>query len=95
MTNDDTPVGAIEIAERLGVKLMTVHTWLHRKRLPPPDYDSVNGSRAWRWGTIREWAWDTGRLERGTQLSGIDWQCGDPFGTCVYGCPHGKPTEEQ
>ena len=56
------PVGVAEIAERLGVKDRSVHMWKRRERLPPPDYDSVNGCSAWEWTTILWWAGETDRL---------------------------------
>ncbi len=55
------PVGAAEIAERLGVRPQTVHTWRHRKILPPPRW-KVSGQPAWDWIEIEEWARRTGRL---------------------------------
>lgn len=59
--DEDTPIGVIEIADRLDVKTGTVHQWLFRQLLPPADFPTVNGRRAWRWATIREWAEATGR----------------------------------
>ena len=56
------PVGVIEIAHRLGVRDRTVHMWSYRQILPPPDYDSVNGCRAWEWATMLEWAGRTGHI---------------------------------
>jgi len=56
------PVGVIEIAQRLGVLDRSVHKMIQRGRLPEPDYDSVNGSRAWDWRTILWWAGETRRL---------------------------------
>lgn len=56
------PVGVIEIAQRLDVQDRTVHMWLYRGLLPPAEYDSINGSRAWEWTTILRWAGDTGRI---------------------------------
>ncbi len=60
----DDPVGVIEIAQRLGVLDRSVHKMIQRGRLPTPDYDSVNGSRAWNWRTILWWAGETRRLNR-------------------------------
>lgn len=59
---DTDPVGVLEIASRLGVLDRSVHMMLRRDRLPAPDYDSVNGSRAWEWRTILWWAGETRRL---------------------------------
>lgn len=56
------PVGVIEIAQRLGVLDRSVHKMIQRGRLPAPDYDTVNGSRAWEWRTILWWAGETRRL---------------------------------
>jgi hypothetical protein len=56
------PVGVTEIADRLDVRPRTVHMWIYRSRVPPPEFTTVNGSRAWEWRTILRWAGDTGRL---------------------------------
>lgn len=56
------PVGVLEIAQRLGVRDRTVHMWLYRGIVPDPDYSSVNGSRAWEWATVLEWAGRTGHV---------------------------------
>lgn len=61
---DTDPVGVIEIADRLGVLDRSVHKMIQRGRLPRPDYDAVNGSRAWNWRTILWWAGETRRLNR-------------------------------
>lgn len=58
------PVGVIEIADRLGVLDRSVHKMIQRGRLPRPDFDAVNGSRAWEWRTILWWAGETRRLNR-------------------------------
>jgi hypothetical protein len=55
------PVGAAEIAKRLGVRGQTVHTWRQRKLMPPPRW-TVSGQPAWDWREIEEWAGRTGRL---------------------------------
>jgi predicted DNA-binding transcriptional regulator AlpA len=55
------PVGAAEIAARLGVKPQTVHTWRHRKLMPQPRW-TVSGQPAWDWPEIEAWARRTGRL---------------------------------
>lgn len=55
------PVGAIEIASRLGVKDTTVHMWEYRGLMPPPEFNAVNGGRAWEWLTILRWAGECGR----------------------------------
>lgn len=58
---DDTPVGLVEIAERLGVERQTVDAWRHRRLLPDPAW-TVGGRPAWAWSTIEAWARHTGRL---------------------------------
>ena len=73
------PVGAAEIAKRLGVKPQTVHTWRQRKILPTPRW-TVSGQPAWDWEEIEQWAKRTGRLrERRVHadllgLEGIGWE---------------------
>lgn len=66
------PVGVLEIAERLGVQDRSVHMMIRRGRLPVPDYETINGSRAWNWRTILWWAGETGRL-RSSQLVQEYW----------------------
>lgn len=73
------PVGIQELTRRLGVQERTGHHWWYLKALPPPDYDSVNGTRAWEWITILLWAGRTGRLTPGspdadeyTRLTGLE-----------------------
>lgn len=56
------PVGVLEIASRLGVKDRTVHQWQFRQIMPPPDYASINGGKAWEWKTILKWAGVTGHV---------------------------------
>jgi hypothetical protein len=58
------PVGVLEIADRLGVKDRSVHKMIQRGVMPPPDYVTVNGSRAWEWRTILWWAGETQRLAK-------------------------------
>lgn len=55
-------VGLIEIADLLEVGKRTPHAWAYRRLLPPPDFEPVNGLRAWHRSTILEWAARTGRL---------------------------------
>ena len=55
------PVGAAEIAARLGVKPQTVHMWRHREIMPEPRW-TVSGQPAWEWREIEAWARRTGRL---------------------------------
>jgi hypothetical protein len=74
-----TPVGAAEIAARLGVKPQTVHTWRHRKLMPAPRW-TVSGQPAWEWAEIEAWARRTGRLRQADvhaallELEGTGWQ---------------------
>jgi hypothetical protein len=75
---DSFPVGAAEIADRLGVKPQTVHTWRQRNLMPEPRW-SVSGQPAWEWSEIQEWAKRTGRLHEGDahgallELEGMGW----------------------
>ena len=55
------PVGAVEIAARLGVARATVDQWQTRGILPQRDW-TVGGRPAWSWLTIETWARETGRL---------------------------------
>lgn len=73
------PVGAAEIAQRLGVKPQTVHTWRQRGILPAPRW-TVSGQPAWDWEEIEDWARRTGRVrERKVHedllaLEGMGWE---------------------
>ena len=75
---ESCPVGAAEVADRLGVKPQTVHTWRHRGVMPGPRW-TVSGQPAWEWREIEEWARRTGRLRssgvhaRGLALEGTGW----------------------
>src|SRR5207247_9981624 len=55
------PVGAAEIATRLGVRPQTVHAWRQRKLLPEPRW-TVAGQPAWDWVEVESWAKRSGRL---------------------------------
>jgi predicted DNA-binding transcriptional regulator AlpA len=55
-----TPVGIVEIADRLRVSRNTVDQWRHRGLLPDPLW-TVGGRPAWSWDDIAEWAEQTGR----------------------------------
>jgi predicted DNA-binding transcriptional regulator AlpA len=59
-SEDEHPVGAIEIAELLGVKPQTVHQWHYRGLLPEPRWQ-VSGKPAWLQSDIFDWADQTGR----------------------------------
>src|SRR5207247_6260568 len=75
---ESVPVGAAEIAGRLGVRPQTVHTWRHRKLMPHPRW-TVSGQPAWDWAAIEAWARRTGRLRDSdhhaalVELAGIGW----------------------
>jgi len=77
-TLDSFPVGASEIAERLGVRAQTVHTWRQRRRMPEPRW-TVSGQPAWDWSEIEDWAKRTGRLRASNvhadlaELEGTGW----------------------
>ena len=77
-TLESFPVGAAEIAERLGVRAQTVHTWRQRKLMPEPRW-TVSGQPAWDWVEIEEWAKRTGRLRARdihaglVELEGMGW----------------------
>lgn len=56
------PVGAVEIAGRLGVERQTVDQWRQRGVMPAPRW-TVGGRAAWDWELdIVPWALETGRL---------------------------------
>ena len=55
-------VGLQEMADLLEVGRRTPQAWQYRRVLPPADFPSVNGCRAWRRETIVRWAAETGRL---------------------------------
>jgi hypothetical protein len=57
----DPIVGQKEIAEQLRVAPNTVHQWVKRGLLPPPE-GAVGGDPAWHWSTIESWARETGRI---------------------------------
>jgi hypothetical protein len=62
VTTLDEPVGLLEIADRLGVKLQSAQNWRTRGVLPPPRW-TVSGHPAWSWRhDIEPWARETGRL---------------------------------
>jgi hypothetical protein len=79
LPGESIPVGAAEIAARLGVRPQTVHTWRHRKRMPEPRW-TVSGQPAWDWSEIERWARRTGRLRDEDvhaallELEGTGWE---------------------
>ena len=66
MPNSDLPeiVGLRELVNLLNVSRRTPHAWAYRRVLPEPDFDSINGLRAWRTVTILKWAAASGRLPK-------------------------------
>ena len=78
-SKETTPVGAAEIAARLGVKPQTVHTWRHRKLMPHTRW-TVSGQPAWEWSEIEAWAQRTGRIRDDgihaalLELEGLGWE---------------------
>ena len=68
-----TPVGATEIAERLGLDRDTVKTWQRRHESFPPPRWTVGGRPAWDWTLdISPWLLATGRgTDRGVEAG---WQ---------------------
>jgi predicted DNA-binding transcriptional regulator AlpA len=65
-----SPVGAAEIAMRLGVKPQTVHRWCQRKLMPPPRW-TVSGRPAWEWTAIEAWARSTRRMSEGDAYAAL------------------------
>jgi len=63
VSNNAFPVGAAEVAARLGVKPRTVHTWRHRNLMPAPRW-TVSGQPAWEWAEVETWAKHTARLRK-------------------------------
>ena len=68
MTTRETPshptlVGMTEIAERLGVKRITVDSWWRNSVMPPPRYN-IDNRLIWDWEEdIYPWARRTRRLD--------------------------------
>lgn len=61
MISADDLVGTVEIAERLGVSINTVYSWIQRGSITAPIV-RVSGTPLWEWPTVRDWAIETGRL---------------------------------
>lgn len=53
------PVGAVEIAARLGVRRQTVDQWRIRRLFLEPRW-TVGGRPAWDWPDVERWAQGTG-----------------------------------
>lgn len=56
MSRQCDPVGAVEIATRLGVKRRTVDSWRQRDLGFPEPRWSVGGRPAWNWDDVERWA---------------------------------------
>ena len=67
----DWPIGIAEICSALGEKRSSVDVWRYRNQIPDAEPTTIGGRPFWRWGKIRQWAIDTGRLE-------VDPPDGDP-----------------
>jgi predicted DNA-binding transcriptional regulator AlpA len=60
----DRLVGAVEIAERCGVKRpQVVHDWRRRYTDFPNPVATVGGALVWDWREVERWARRTGRLD--------------------------------
>jgi hypothetical protein len=66
----DEPVGLAEIFARLHVKRGTADRWRQRNVLPPPDWPTVGGRPAWKWGTIAQWWTQRGGPRDGDEPEG-------------------------
>jgi predicted DNA-binding transcriptional regulator AlpA len=56
MSRQCDPVGAPEIAERLGVQRRTVDQWRQRSLGFPAPRWRVGGRPAWNWDDVESWA---------------------------------------
>ena len=56
------PIGLSEIRTALNVPRSTIDMWRYRHELPAEEVTTIGGRAFWRWGVIRQWALDTGRL---------------------------------
>lgn len=61
MSRQCDPVGAVEIAARLGVKRATVDQWRIRDLGFPEPRWQVGGRPAWNWDDVQ--AWHNGRIK--------------------------------
>jgi predicted DNA-binding transcriptional regulator AlpA len=59
------PVGAVEIAERLGVSRRTVDQWRQRDTGFPEPRWRVGGRPAWNFDDVERWAKASGRVPAG------------------------------
>lgn len=71
MTRKCEPVGAVEIADRLGVNRATVDQWRQRDLGFPPPRWLVGGRPAWNWDDIEAWAARTGRVTRNADANPV------------------------
>lgn len=60
-SDEDPPVGAVEIAELLHVSRKTVDQWRQRGIFLEPRW-TVGGRPAWLASDVLEWARETGRV---------------------------------
>lgn len=60
MSRPCDPVGAVEIAERLGVARRTVDSWRQREMGFPEPRWTVGGRPAWNWDDVAPWATEHG-----------------------------------
>lgn len=67
-------LGVSELPAFLGVAKPTVYGWTYRNQLPPPDFPTVNGFRAWRRTTIVRWAAQSGRLPNWLRSEGAKFE---------------------
>ena len=83
MTTPSTPVGVVEIADRTGVKPITVRKWAERHAAFPASRWRVSGNPAWDWDEVRNWLRDTERLRELARADLIDagWTIDPPRGT--------------
>jgi hypothetical protein len=69
-----TIIGVTELSAFLGVQRSTTHVWGYRGHLPPADYDSINGFKAWTRETVIRWAAETGRLPEWLREEGAPFE---------------------
>jgi hypothetical protein len=55
-------VGVAEIADRLGIAIVTVHRWRERPVDFPAPVQQLSAGLIWAWPDVERWAKNTGRL---------------------------------